>query len=155
MVSKATRVKAELRRTQILEMVKAGMTERQIAKVVGVSAPMVHKDIKKALFEHAKRFSDTAESVRPIQMDRLNALLSVHWPDAMDGDPDAFDRVLRVMGHINQINGLTQSVNVYDQRNQLQINNNAPVTFRIIDDNSNNDRLSPSLPLPEAEGRDI
>lgn len=157
MVSKAQKVKAELRRHRILDLVAAGHTERQIARIEQISPSMVHKDIKRVLSDHAKQFSAKSDSVRAVQDERYNTLLSVVWPEALDGDPGAINRALTIMNHQNQIHGLYQTTNIYDQRQQLLVNNSAPITFRITDNDDRDDRegIQTAAPIPEAEGGDI
>jgi len=152
MVSKATRIKAELRRYKILELVVAGKTEREIAKAVGVSAPMVHKDIKKALSDQAKKHDPEADTIRALQNERYNALLDSVWGEALGGDDKAFNKAVTVLSRIDQIHGLNNSVNLYDQRQQTLVNSSAPVTFRIADDDNN---VSAAPAVLETESGDI
>jgi hypothetical protein len=104
--TKAARVNAETRRYQMLELTKAGATERQIAEALGVSKTLVHKDINLVLESMAKSYSRTADNVRALQMERYTTLLSKWWPQALTGDEAATKMVLQIMHRISEINGV-------------------------------------------------
>ena len=104
--TKAARINAETRRYQMLELTKAGATERQIAEALGVSKGLVHRDVKAVLQELAKTYSRTADNVRALQMDRYMTLLSKWWPQALTGDEAATKMVLQIMHRISEINGV-------------------------------------------------
>jgi|TARA_R110000824_G_scaffold135553_1_gene298864 hypothetical protein len=151
-VSKAVRVKAEMRRYQILDLVIAGKTEREIAKAVNIAPSMVHKDIKKVLSDQAKKHDSKVNTIRALENERYNSLLDSVWDDALAGDESAFNKAVTVLSRIDQIHGLNNSVNLYDQRQQMLVNSNAPVTFRIADDDNN---VQAATVIPETESGDI
>ena len=66
--TKQQRAKAELRRYDMLELYVAGNNERTIADLLGVSQPLVNREIKRALEEHGKAGSEVADDVRRLQM---------------------------------------------------------------------------------------
>ena len=135
MVIKSVRINAEMRRNRVLDLYVSGKTQRQIAEMEDVSQTQVYKDIKKALAEYVDK--DTSDVARQVQMERYSALLQLYWNQAMEGDHTSYKRVMEILHQVNQINGLYQSVNVYDQRRQSLTVNNNPITFRITDnDNS-------------------
>ena len=74
------------------------------------------------------------------------------WDDALAGDESAFNKAVTVLSRIDQIHGLNNSVNLYDQRQQMLVNSNAPVTFRIADDDNN---VQAATVIPETESGDI
>ena len=90
----------------MLELTKAGATERQIAEALGVSRGLVNRDVKAILKELAKSYSRTADSVRALQMERYTTLLSKWWPQALTGDEAATKMVLQIMHRISEINGV-------------------------------------------------
>ena len=116
--TKAMRVVAEERRYKMLELTKAGATERQIAKALGVDKSLVHKDVKTVLQELAKMHSKTADSVRALEMERYVALLSRWWQPAMAGDEAATNMVLKIMQRIDVINGIVPDRPLIDMRTQ-------------------------------------
>ena len=129
MVIKSVRINAEMRRNRVLDLYVSGKTQRQIAEMEDVSQTQVYKDIKKALAEYVDK--DTSDVARQVQMERYSALLQLYWNQAMEGDHTSYKRVMEILHQVNQINGLYQSVNVYDQRRQSLTVNNNPITFRI------------------------
>jgi len=104
--TKAERTVAESRRYEMLELTKAGRTERQIAEELGVARSLVNRDVKRVLGELARSATRTADSVRALQMERYVALLSRWWERAMDADAEATAMVLKIMQRIDVINGI-------------------------------------------------
>jgi|TARA_R110000824_G_scaffold131558_4_gene293676 hypothetical protein len=143
MVIKSVRINAEMRRNRVLDLYVSGKTQRQIAEMEDVSQTQVYKDIKKALAEYVDK--DTSDVARQVQMERYSALLQLYWNQAMEGDHTSYKRVMEILHQVNQINGLYQSVNVYDQRRQSLTVNNNPITFRITDNDN-----SPGVPETSA-----
>ena len=132
-----------MRRNRVLDLYVSGKTQRQIAEMEDVSQTQVYKDIKKALAEYVDK--DTSDVARQVQMERYSALLQLYWNQAMEGDHTSYKRVMEILHQVNQINGLYQSVNVYDQRRQSLTVNNNPITFRITDNDN-----SPGVPETSA-----
>jgi len=104
--TKAMRVTAETRRYKMLELTKAGRTEKEIAEALGVARSLVNRDVKRILGDLARSATRTADSVRALQMERYMALLSRWWLLAMQGDAEATRMVLAIMARIDQINGI-------------------------------------------------
>ena len=152
--TKAMRVTAETRRYQMLELTKAGATERQIAEALGVSKGLVHRDVKTVLQELAKTHSRTADSVRALQMDRYMTLLSKWWPQALTGDEVATNMVLKIMHRISEINGVipNEPMITIDQRSVSLTQ--GEVTFNIeaasgnyLNGHNAEDQLSETKPI--------
>jgi len=116
--TKAQRIAAETRRYQMLELAKAGATERQIADTLGVARSLVHREIKRVLGDLAQAASHTADSVRALQMERYTTLLSRWWPQALNGDLEATKMVMSVMARIDVINGIIPDKPMIDMRTQ-------------------------------------
>ncbi len=148
MATKRTPQELEVRRYQYLDMRIAGRTYRQIALAMGTSKSVVYNQVQKALSEMAEEHSDASTELRAIQMARYNVLLSRYWVDALKGDSDAFDHVLRVMGNMNKISGLEQRIELEARFSEFTFN---------IDrtDTSDGNDLQETLPLQQAEGSDI
>jgi len=102
------RVTAAERRLAILELTKAGYSERAIAEMKNVSRGLVHRDLKRVLKDMAKEYSDVADDVRTMQMERYSELLSRWWPAAMRQNPDekATKMVMDILKRISEINGV-------------------------------------------------
>ena len=159
---KSDRVTAETRRYQMLELTKAGATERQIADTLGVARSLVHRDLKKVLEDLAKTYSRTADSVRAMQMERYSTLLSRWWPQALAGDEAATNMVMKIMHRISEINGVIpkEPLITIDQR-AIHLTQ-GEVTFSIeaasdnhLNGSSADGDLSETVALPEATGGDI
>ncbi len=151
-------VAAQARRYRVLEMKMSGATDRQIAEVEDVSVATINKDVKKALGDMARDSESNADELRNLQMERYNRLLLRNWPGALAGDKEASDRVLRILGYINQICGLIPDKPMITM-NMIQQNmefNNGPVTFTIEAASDNQDTNLPETPaIPETTAGNI
>jgi hypothetical protein len=116
--TKAMRVNAEVRRYEMLELTKAGRTEKEIAEELGVAKSLVNRDVKRVLGELARSATRKADSVRALQMERYVALLSRWWERAMDADAEATRMVLSIMSRIDTINGIIPDRPLIDMRTQ-------------------------------------
>jgi len=159
--TKQQRIAAEMRRYQMLELVKAGATERQIAETLGVTRSLVHREIKRVLGDLAKAASHAADSVRALQMERYTTLLSRWWQPAINGDSEATQMVLRIMHRISEINGvIPKEPLITIDRRAIHLTQ-GEVTFSIeaANDNTNGNSsdhlLSETLSISEAGGSDI
>ena len=104
--TKARRTVAETRRYEMLELTKAGRTEREIAEELGVARSLVNRDVRRVLGELARSATRTADAVRALQMERYVSLLSRWWLSAMQGNAEATLMVLKIMKQIDIINGI-------------------------------------------------
>lgn len=102
----ARRVQAAERERQAVSLRIAGATYAQIAERLGVTPPAVYKMVTKHLVEVAKHTADSAEQLRAIELQRLDALQAALWADAMRGDEQKTDRVLKVMAQRAKLLGL-------------------------------------------------
>ena len=116
--TKAMRVTAETRRYQMLELTKAGRTEKEIAEHLGVARSLVNKDVKRVLGDLARSATRTADAVRALQMERYLALLSRWYLPAMQGNAEATRMVLSIMARIDTINGIIPDRPLIDMRTQ-------------------------------------
>lgn len=77
----------------VLELRKGGATYAEIATSLGLSAPsQAYRIAQRAIAELPR---ESAEEVRAIELERLEAMHRAVWDAAMAGDLDAFDRALR------------------------------------------------------------
>ena len=143
----------ETKRYQFLNYKIAGWTYREIARQNSTSVSNVHKHVQTALKELADEHSEEADRLRDIQNSRYNTLLTRFWPQALTGDADALESVLKIMNNINKINGLEQKVLEFDQK----VTN---VTFNIDRTNINDQRdirnnIHSAISVQETTGSDI
>ena len=154
------KVAAELRRYQMLELYKAGTSERQIAEALHLDRTTVHRGIKRILNTLADQHSENADRVRALQMERYTTLLATWWRQAINGDEAATKMVIQIMHKISEINGVIpdRPLITIDQRsiNMTQ----GEVTFSIEAASANYTNgstgdLSQTEALPEATGGDL
>lgn len=108
-VTAGKRTNRALRRQRCVELAAQGRTYDEIAATVGFShRSAARKAVIAALSEV------TVESVtnyRNVEIARLDALQAAIWPDALDGDVTAVDRVLKVIAARCRLLGLDQHDN--------------------------------------------
>jgi hypothetical protein len=156
--TKGQRVNAETRRYQMLELTKGGATERQIAEALGVDKSYVHREVKKVLEILAQTHSNTADTVRALQMERYIQLLSKWWSQAITGDEAATNMVLKIMSRIDQINGIIPDKPLIDMRTQtIQMGEGVGMTLHqmymeAIKQNGGEPDKKPLLKEPSSNG---
>lgn len=101
---------AAQRRLDALELRKAGLTYRAIGGRLGVSEAQAYQDVKAALATLAQLEQESADELRRIELDRLDALLGSLWGKATTptekGQAVAVDRVLAIMERRSKLLGL-------------------------------------------------
>lgn len=95
--SEPARMTAAERRRKAVELRKAGASLKTIAGELGVTFQAVSKMIHKELAELAAATEKDAETLRQIEVERLDAMLLGLWNRARHGHEGAVDRVLRIM----------------------------------------------------------
>lgn len=100
---KEREIETQQRRSQALELRKAGATYEAIAAQLGVANGTAHRYVREAL---ENLVSEPAEELRSIHYERLNHMLITLWPRAQRGDIPAVDRVLGIMDRIAVLYGL-------------------------------------------------
>jgi hypothetical protein len=88
----------------------------------------------------AKDMHQTAETVRDLQTERLNKLLSVNWPDALERDPNATATCLSVIRQIALLHGLYPDKSTIIQ-NTAQFLNPADFKFSIAAASGNREAI--------------
>lgn len=102
------RVKAHTRQLQALELRKAGLTYARIAEICGYASKIgAHKAVQAAI---RSTLREVAEDVRSLEIDRLDALMTGVYPQAIKGNQGAIDRVLRIMERRAKLLGLDAPV---------------------------------------------
>jgi DNA-binding CsgD family transcriptional regulator len=88
------RVIAQEREARALDMRKAGATYQQIANTLNVSRPAAYKMVARSLHEMK---AEHVDEVRQLELTRLDALVLALWKQALAGDVQVVDRVLKIM----------------------------------------------------------
>lgn len=102
--SAAARVATASRRLRCVELAGAGKTYEQIAAEVGFSnKSSARKAVVAAL---AAREANAVDELRHIEVARLDSLQAASWEDALGGNVQAVDRILRIITLRAKILGL-------------------------------------------------
>lgn len=88
--------KAEVRRRAALEYRKMGMSYRAIGAKLGVSSTQAYKDVQYILKQVRAAATETAEELRQIEVERLDAALMALAPRVAKGELGAIDRWVRI-----------------------------------------------------------
>ena len=100
------RVKTLEREEQALELRRAGASYREIARILRVSVRTAHSVVQRGIGRHISAVADQGEHVLHLELDRLDRLLRAVWPQAIQGQPQAVDRALRIMERRSSFLGL-------------------------------------------------
>lgn len=100
------RLRASERRRQAVELRMAGATYEQIGEKVGVSAQAAWKLVDKALARTKRDTSEAADTVRDLELSRLDRMQAGVWVAAIKGSLGAIDRVLRIQERRSRYLGL-------------------------------------------------
>lgn len=100
------RAQREERRRVAFELRKAGATFEEIGKALGVTRQTAHELVTKLLDEMAAKTAEDVESVRAMELHRLDALFKGLWPSASKGAPQAVEKALKVMERRARLLGL-------------------------------------------------
>ncbi len=101
-----TTLTAKEKQITALEMRKAGATFEKIATAVGCGTTQAHRYVTQALRELAEKISETAQELRSLEAQRLDALLLGLWGKATKGDHAAVNAALRIMERRARLFGL-------------------------------------------------
>lgn len=97
-----TKQRAE-RIAKVLDLRAAGATYEEIARALNISLTQAHKDATLGLELTLK---EPADSLRTLELRRLDRLQRAYWRAALEGDKQAADRVIRIMEHRAKLLGL-------------------------------------------------
>jgi transcriptional regulator with XRE-family HTH domain len=88
----------------VLDLRKQGCTYAEVAERLGMSsASQAYRVAQRALAELPR---ESAEEVRAMELERLDAMHRAVWDAAISGDLDAFDRALKVAESRRKLLGL-------------------------------------------------
>ena len=93
----AVRIAAKERRRQIIELRMAGASVNKIAATLGFSKSTVSTHLNGALNDLVSDVNAAAETVRALEIERLDRVLMAVWPHATKGSVHHVDRVLKIM----------------------------------------------------------
>jgi len=91
-----TRETAAERRVRSLQLRQRGCSYRAIGRQLGVSEAQAHKDVQASLQALAALETGTAEELRALELERLDALLLIVNDEVEQGNLAAVDRALRI-----------------------------------------------------------
>lgn len=83
-----------------------GYTYRVIASEMGIHLSRAHDLVQKAMKRLREKTKDTAETVRDINIERLNELLTFYWGPASKGLPEAGKMALQIIDRIDRAYGI-------------------------------------------------
>ena len=112
------------RRTQYVNLRKAGYTHEHIAAQFGVTRQAVCQGIQKAL---QAQQAESVGDLRALENERLDDLLRAIYQTAVQGDHGAIDRILRIMERRAKLWGLDAPV-----RQELSGPEGGPVAFEEV-----------------------
>ena len=105
-----TRITAELRRSQVLQLKQAGASEQAIADQLGVSKTQINNDVKRRLAEIRKADTEAVEQEYTLQRSRYERLILRWWSQATGPDDEraakATQMVLDIRRRLDTIGGL-------------------------------------------------
>jgi hypothetical protein len=91
---------------RIFALRRAGKTLREIGEEVGMKFQTVSRIITDYILETARLTAEDAETLRQIELDRLDQLHQAHWDKAIDGGKSATELILRIMDQRDKYKGL-------------------------------------------------
>jgi hypothetical protein len=102
--SAEARVATAARRLRCVELASQGLTYAEIASAVGyANKSSARKAVVAAL---AAREVDGVDMLRSLEVTRLDELQLASWDSAMTGDPQAVDRIVRIINLRAKLLGL-------------------------------------------------
>ena len=84
----------------------AGLSYRAIATKMGCSRTQAHTYVTEGLKESTSRIAKSADDLRDLELERLDTLIKGLYPKAKKGDPQAVDKILKVMEQRQKLTGI-------------------------------------------------
>lgn len=101
-----TRMKAQLLRRNVVELRMSGATITQICERLSIGRATAHRHLEKAMADVQTEIEGPAQQIRRMHYARLERLLLGAWGNAIKGDNQAIDRVIRVLERQSKLLGL-------------------------------------------------
>lgn len=98
-------IRSEERRAEALRLRKQGLTYRGIASEMGLSAMSARDLVLKGLNELIEDTKDRADEFRELSRERLDDCLNAIYPQALEGDLHAIDRVIKISQELAKLYG--------------------------------------------------
>lgn len=117
-----TEIGIEQRRKLVAANLLAGLTYREIAQALGVSAATISNDVKEIRKEWQDRYAEDINHHIATQLRRYDVLLNAVWNDAKSGlNYQAIDRALTVLDKMNQLTGIIARTKLVDDFDEMAI----------------------------------
>ncbi|MDI6898856.1 MAG: helix-turn-helix domain-containing protein [Methanolinea sp.] len=97
---------SEEKRQRALDLRRAGVPYRDIAREIGVSPGQAYKYVVSGLRQIRERNAELAEDVRTLERLRLDNLFQHAFNAVLQGDLSAIDRCIKVMDRRARMDGL-------------------------------------------------
>lgn len=132
-------LKTAERRAYVLQLRKGGATYDAIAQAAidkfgvehlpaGYDCRYVWKDVRRELDRLRAEIAESSEAIVTLEEQRLDAMITVLWPQVAKGNQGAVDRVLRIMERRAKLLGL-------DAPTKADVTSGGqPLTFRVVYD---------------------
>ena len=104
--TEARRITAAERRAQALDLRLAGYSFEAIGQQLGISKQAAYKHVSTALETLHTQTDNSAEQLRALELERLDALLKGCWTAASAGDPESTRVALKVLERRAKLLGL-------------------------------------------------
>lgn len=85
-----------------------GYSFDEIGEKLGVSRQMAHRYIKQEIQGLVRDTREECLAMRELEIERLDKMLSTIWHQALEGDFNAFDRVLKILDRQTKIMALDE-----------------------------------------------
>lgn len=103
--TRASPVSRARRRTRVLELRAAGLTEEQIAQNVGITQQSVSQIIQRALENMANDSAEKVEQIRAMKLFELDQLKRAIWGEALKGNLKAVREAVKIIQVQAKISG--------------------------------------------------
>jgi Homeodomain-like domain-containing protein len=104
------RLTAKQRRQAAFEARKRGYTYERIGRMLGISRQAAYKTVKSELVKIELKTAETAEEIKRLELERLDALQNAFWEKAISGDEKAANHILRIMERKSRLLGLDEQI---------------------------------------------
>ena len=94
------------RRLEALKLRIAGKTFREVGEALGVTEQRAHQLVTEELARLDVERSEARKEALRLELERLDALHAGVWEAAAEGDPEAIDRVIKIMQRRAALRGL-------------------------------------------------
>lgn len=104
--TKPIHISAAEKRAQALMLREAGLTFQQIARQIECSTTRAHQYVKDELKRLADQAAESADSIRQLELERLDRMTTGIWSKAKSGDLRSIDRMVKIIEQRSKLLGL-------------------------------------------------